>query len=433
MEFNATKVNSANANVVATITTEVIAKNLDKMAKQLSKTMNVSGFRKGKVPVAVVKQMHGERLDQDAQAEALRTLFADAIKDLGINPQDVIGEPAVSKYEKKEDGSIDVEVNFSIKPSIDLGDYKALIPDVKEASVSDKEVEERISEMAKRSAPLEKIARKRALKDGDFAVIDFEGFVDGVPFDGGKAEKYTLEIGSGSFIPGFEEQMVGMKYDETKDVVVTFPAEYQAKNLAGKEATFKVTLHEIQQKAEAELNDDLAKKMLPNDKEATIETLKEKVKEQLKSEKMSKVYNDELKPAYLEALVKAISFDLPSSVVDQEVNVALNNEIRAMSEEALNKLREDAKEIEALRAKVTPDAQNSVKATFIIDALAKAENVDVSDQEVTQTLYYEAMMMGQNPQEVVKFYSEKGYLPAIKMSMIEDKVITKLLDSKLNK
>ena len=171
--------------------------------------------------------------------------------------------------------------------------------------------------------------------------------------------------------------------------------------------------------------------MLPNDKEATIETLKEKVKEQLKSEKMSKVYNDELKPAYLEALVKAISFDLPSSVVDQEVNVALNNEIRAMSEEALNKLREDAKEIETLRAKVTPDAQNSVKATFIIDALAKAENVDVSDQEVTQTLYYEAMMMGQNPQEVVKFYSEKGYLPAIKMSMIEDKVITKLLDSKL--
>ncbi|MDY0320846.1 MAG: trigger factor [Arcobacteraceae bacterium] len=433
MEFNATKVNSANANVVATITTEVIAKNLDKIAKQLSKTMNVSGFRKGKVPVAVVKQMHGERLDQDAQAEALRTLFADAIKDLGINPQDVIGEPAVSKYEKKEDGSIDVEVNFSIRPSIDLGDYKALIPAVKEAEVTDKEVEERISEMAKRSAPLEKIARKRALKEGDFAVIDFEGFVDGVPFDGGKAEKYTLEVGSGSFIPGFEEQMIGMKYDETKDVVVTFPAEYQAKNLAGKEATFKVTLHEIQQKAEAELNDDLAKKMLPNDKEATIDTLKEKVKEQLKSEKMSKVYNDELKPAYLEALVKAISFDLPSSVVEQEVNVALNNEIRAMSEEALNKLREDAKEIEALRAKVTPDAQNSVKATFIIDALAKAENVDVSDQEVTQTLYYEAMMMGQNPQEVVKFYSEKGYLPAIKMSMIEDKVITKLLDSKLNK
>ncbi len=433
MEFNATKVNSANANVVATITTEVIAKNLDKIAKQLSKTMNVSGFRKGKVPVAVVKQMHGERLDQDAQAEALRTLFADAIKDLGINPQDVIGEPAVSKYEKKEDGSIDVEVNFSIRPSIDLGDYKALIPAVKEAEVTDKEVEERISEMAKRSAPLEKIARKRALKEGDFAVIDFEGFVDGVPFDGGKAEKYTLEVGSGSFIPGFEEQMIGMKYDETKDVVVTFPAEYQAKNLAGKEATFKVTLHEIQQKAEAELNDDLAKKMLPNDKEATIDTLKEKVKEQLKSEKMSKVYNDELKPAYLEALVKAISFDLPSSVVEQEVNVALNNEIRAMSEEALNKLREDKNEIEALRAKVTPDAQNSVKATFIIDALAKAENVDVSDQEVTQTLYYEAMMMGQNPQEVVKFYSEKGYLPAIKMSMIEDKVITKLLDSKLNK
>lgn len=433
MEFNATKVNSANANVVATITKEVIAKNLDKIAKQLSKTMNISGFRKGKVPVAVVKQMHGERLDQDAQAEALRTLFADAIKELAINPEDVIGEPAVSKYEKKEDGTIDVEVKFSIRPSIDLGDYKALIPDVKEAQVADKEVEERISQMAKRSAPLEKLARKRALKDGDFAIIDFEGFVDGVPFDGGKAEKYTLEIGSGNFIPGFEEQLIGMKYDETKDIVVTFPTEYQAKNLAGKEATFKVTLHEIQQKGEVEINDELAKKLMPNEAEATVDMLKDKVKESIKSEKMSKIYNDELKPAYLEALVKSVTFDLPSSVVEQEMNVALNNEIRAMSEEALQELKDNSAKIEELRAKVLPDAQNSVKATFIIDALAKAENVEVSDQEVTQTLYYEAMMMGQNPQEVVKFYSEKGYLPAIKMSMIEDKVISKLLDSKLNK
>ncbi|QOG12043.1 trigger factor [Arcobacter sp. FWKO B] len=431
MKLNATKIDSANANVAATITTDVIATNLEKMAKQLSKTMNVAGFRKGKVPVNVVKQMHGDKLQEDAQAEALRVLFADAIKELAINPEDVIGEPAVTKYDKKEDGSIEVEVKFSVRPAIDLGDYKALIPAVEDKEVSDKEVEERIAEMASKSAPLEKIARKRALKDGDYAVIDFEGFVDGVPFDGGKAEKYTLQVGSGSFIPGFEEQMIGMKYEETKDVVVTFPTEYQAKDLAGKEAVFKVTLHEIQQKGEAELNDDLAKKMLPNEKEATLDMLKEKVKEQLKSEKMSKYYNEDLKPAYLEALVAAISFDLPQSVVSQEINAALNNEIRAMSEEALNKLKEDAKEIEALREKVTPDAHNSVKATFIIDALAKAENVDVSDQEVTQTLYYEAMMMGQNPQEVVKFYSEKGYLPAIRMSMIEDKVITKLLDSKL--
>jgi trigger factor len=431
MEFNATKTNSANASVVATITAEVIAANSDKMAKQLSKTMNIAGFRKGKVPVNVVKQMHGERIVEDAQAEALRTLFAEAIKELKVNPEDVIGEPAVSKYDKKEDGSIDVEVKFSIKPEINLGDYKALIPTVEDKDVTDAEVDARISEMASKSAPLEKLARKRALKDGDYAVIDFEGFVDGVAFDGGKAENFVLNIGSGNFIPGFEEQLIGMKYDETKEITVTFPSQYQAANLAGKDAMFKVTLHEIQQKGEAEINDELAKKLIPNEKEATVDMLKAKVKEQMKSELMSKYYNEDLKPAYLETLVKSISFDLPTSVVEQEINVALNNEIRAMSEEALNELKADAKKIEEMRAKVSPDAENSVKATFIIDALARAEKVEVSDQEVTQTLYYEAMMMGQNPQEVVKFYSEKGYLPAIKMSMIEDKVITKLLDSKL--
>lgn len=433
MEFKATRVNSANANVVATITKETLDKNLDKVAKQLSKSANISGFRKGKVPVSVVKQIHGERLEQDAQAEALRVLFADSIKDLSIDPQDVIGEPIVTKYEKKEDGKIDVEVRFSIKPNIDLGDYKALLPEVKETDVNDKEVEDRVMLMASKSAPLEKIARKRALKSGDYAVIDFEGFVDGEAFEGGKADQYTLEIGSGSFIPGFEDQMIGMKYDETKDIVVTFPQEYQAKNLAGKEATFKVTLHEIQQRGEIELNDELAKKVMPNDKEITLEALKEKVKDQLKSEKLSKLYNEELKPAYLDALIASINFDLPMNVVEQEINVALNNEVRSLDEEALNKLRDNKEEIEALRAKVTPDAQNSVKATFIIDALAKAENIDVSDQEIQQTLYYEAIMMGQNPQDFVKYYSQSGYLPAIKMSMIEDKVITKLLDSKIEK
>jgi trigger factor len=240
-------------------------------------------------------------------------------------------------------------------------------------------------------------------------------------------------VGSGSFIPGFEEQVIGMKYEEQKDVVVTFPASYQAKDLAGKEATFKVTLHEIQEKAAGELNDEFAKRMLPTDENATIDTLREKIKEQMKSEAMGKYYRDELKPAYLETLVQKIEFALPNSVVDQEINYALNNKVRTMSEDEINALRENESKVEEMRSELKEDAVNSVKATFIIDALAKAENVQVSDQEVMQVLYYEAMQMGQNPQEIVKQYQEAGYLPAIKMSMIEDKVITKLLDEKLGK
>jgi len=433
MEFNANRVDEANAVITATVAKEIIEANLEKVAKQASKTMNIQGFRKGKVPVAVVKQRFADKLREDAESDAIRKVLNDGLKLLDIKNEDLIGEPSITKFDKKEDGSIEVEVSVACKPNIDLGDYKSLVPAVEDKEIDVKEIDARLTEIAASSAPLAKIARKRAVKDGDYALIDFEGFVDGVAFEGGKAEKYPLEIGSGSFIPGFEEQVVGMKYDEQKDITVTFPESYQAKNLAGKEAVFKVTLHEIQEKAAPELNDEFAQRMLPGEENVTIDSLREKVKEQMKAEAKSKYYREELKPAYLETLVERIEFALPNSVVDQEINFALNNKIRAMSEDEINTLKEDASKVEEIRNELKEDAVNSVKATFIIDALAKAENVTVSDQEVMQVLYYEAMQMGQNPQEIVKQYQEAGYLPAIKMSMIEEKVISKLLDEKLGK
>jgi trigger factor len=433
MEFNANRVDGANAVISATVTKETIESNLDKVAKEAAKTMSVQGFRKGKVPVAVVKQRYADKLREDAEADALRKVLNDGLKELNIANEDLIGEPNISKFDKKEDGSIDVEVAVATKPTIELGDYKSLLPSIEDKEVDVKDVDARLEEISASSAPLAKIAKKRATKAGDHAVIDFEGFVDGVAFEGGKAEKYSLLIGSNSFIPGFEDQVIGMKYEEQKDIIVTFPESYQAKNLAGKEATFKVTLHEIQEKVAAILDDEFAQKMLPGEENVTIDTLREKIKEQMKSEVMSKYYREELKPEYLETLVKEIEFALPNSVVDQEINYALNNKVRSMSEDEIKALQEDVLKVEEIRNELKEDAVNSVKATFIIDALAKAENVQVSDQEVMQVLYYEAMQMGQNPQEVVKQYQEAGYLPAIKMSMIEEKVISKLLDEKLGK
>jgi len=433
MEFNAKKVDEANALVSATITKETIDANLDKVAKQAAKTMDIQGFRKGKVPVAVVKQRYAEKLTEDAEGEALRAILADGLKELNISNADLVGEPSISKFEKKEDGSIDIEVSVACKPVVELGDYKSLLPEVEDKAVDAKEIDAKLEEMAAQSAPLTKIARKRAVKDQDHALIDFEGFVDGVAFEGGKAEKFALQIGSGSFIPGFEEQIIGMKYEESKDITVTFPKEYQSKDLAGKEAVFKVVLHEIQEKAAAELTDEFAAKMLPGEENATVETLKTKLEEQMKAEVKNKYYREELKPAYLETLVEKLTFALPSSIVDQEINQALNNKVRDLSEDEIKALQENPAKVEEMREELREDAQNSVKATFIVDALAKAETVEVSDQEVSQVLYYEAMQMGQNPQDVLKQYQEAGYLPAIKMSMIEEKVITKLLDEKLGK
>lgn len=431
MEFNAQRVDDANAVISAKIEKDTIESHIDKLAKQAAKTMDIQGFRKGKVPVKVVKQRYGDKLKEDAEGEALRAILADGLKELNINNEDIVGEPGISKYEKNDDGSIDAEVKVATKPNIDLGDYKSLVPEVEEKEISQEQINEKLDEMAKQSAPLVKIKRKRMVKDGDHAVIDFEGFVDGVAFEGGKAEKYPLHVGSGSFIPGFEDQIIGMKYEEEKDVVITFPKEYQSEDLAGKEATFKVKLHEIQEKEPEELNDEFAKKMLPKEEDATLDTLKQKIQEQMKNEAKAIYYREELKPAYLEKLLEELKFALPQSVIDQEVNHALNNKVKEMKEEEIKALQEDPSKVEELREELKDDASNSVKATFIVDALAKAEGVEVSDQEVTQVLYYEAMQMGQNPQDVVKQYEEAGYLPAIKMSMIEEKVISKLLDEKL--
>jgi trigger factor len=428
MTFTTNKIDEANATISGTIDAQTLEKSLDKIAGQAAKTMDIQGFRKGKVPVRVVKQRYADKLKQDAQGDALREMMNDGLAELSLSQADLIGEPNFTKFDEKEDGSIEVEISISCRPTIELGDYKSLVPAMEIPTVDEKELEDELNKIAEQGAPLEKIKRKRMARSGDHAVIDFEGFKDGEPFDGGKAEKYTLELGSNSFIPGFEDQVIGMKYDEEKEITVTFPDDYQAADLAGAEVVFKVKLHELQEKVAAQLDDEFAKKILPNEENATVEMVKEKINEQLVNQKKMKYFMDEIKPAYTEALVKSIEFAVPSVLIDQEINQQLNVKVSSMSEDEIKALQEDPEAVKKIQEEARPDALNSVKATFIIDALAKAENVEVSDQEVTQTLYYEAMMQGQDGQALIKQYEEAGYLPMIKMSMIESKVMNKILD-----
>jgi len=419
------KIDDANILVEGTIENSVIETNVDRLAKEAGKQMKVDGFRQGKVPPHVVKKLHGDKLRQDAESDALKSLMDLGIAEAGINTADIIGEPIFKKYDKKDDG-IDVELQISLRPDVKLEGYEKVVPAFEKPKAEEKEVEDKLTEIAKQQAPFEKIKRKRMVKDGDTVIIDFEGFVDGVAFEGGKAEKFSLKIGSGQFIPGFEEQLIGMKYEEEKTVEVTFPKEYQSADLAGKDAEFKVLLHEIQEQVEAEINDEFAQKLLQDEK-ATVDTLKEKLAEQIVQEKVSKVYNEELKPKLIEALVAHFDFALPNNIVEQEIDAKINAKAREMKEEELNEFKDNPEKIEALREEVKEDAENSVKATFIVDALAKKEAVEVGDQEVSQAIYYESMMSGQNPEEVIKYYQENNLLPAVKMGMIEDKLFGKLL------
>jgi len=430
MEIKSNKINGANAQIEATISMDEVNANIEKIAKQLSKTANVQGFRKGKVPVTIIKKQYGEKLVEDAEAEALREVLAKGLEELNIDNASLIGEPTISQFDKSDD-HIEVAVKVAMRPDIDLSNVKSLVPDFTKPEVTDEEVEERIKEIAENQAPLVEIQEERVTQDGDVVVIDFEGFIGGEAFEGGAAENFELKLGSGQFIPGFEDQLIGVKRDEEVTVNVTFPENYGSDTLAGKDAEFKVKVNGVKVKDEVVIDDELAKKLLPGEEDATLEKLKEEVKKALEQEKLAKLYNEELKPKLLENLVENIDFDLPEFVVDQEIDMAVNKKASQMSEDEIKELRENPEKLEELRESFRDEAEKSVKATFIIDALAKKLGIKVGEQEVMQTIYYEAMQMGQDPQKAYEQYKEAGYLPAIQMSMVEDKVLTTLLNEKV--
>lgn len=430
MKIKTNKINSANAQIEAQIPKEMIDANVEKIAKNLTKTASVQGFRKGKVPVAVVKKQYGERLVQDAEAEALREVLNRGLDELKVTMDALIGEPSISNFVKNAD-SIEVTVKVAMRPEINLDNYKDMVESFEKPVITDEQVTERLEKIADAQGKFVDLKRKRAAKSGDSAIIDFEGSIDGELFEGGAAKEFALVLGSGQFIPGFEDQVIGMKIGEEKIVKVTFPENYGSDKLAGKDAEFKVTLHNIQEKTPVEIDDAFAEKLLAGQDDKSLENLKKQVKAQLENEALAKLYNEELKPALLETFVSRIDFDLPEFVVEQEIDVSLNKKASMMSEDEIKELREDAKKLEELRETFREDAQRSVKATFIIDALATAESVKVDENEVMQTIYYEAMQMGQDPRMAYDKYKEAGYLPAIQMSMVEDKVLTQILNSKI--
>jgi len=419
------KIDNANFKIEATIEQADIDAKFDKLAKEASKSVKVDGFRPGKVPVAIVKKMYGEQLKQDAEAEAVREVLAKAYKEANIDPNAIMGDPIFEKFEKKDD-KIELELLVSLKPEFDLGDYSDLAPEFEKPEATEEEIEEELKAVAQRYAKPKAIKEERSLENGDIAVFDFTGYLDGEAFEGGSAENYELKIGSGQFIPGFEEQMVGMNKGEEKTIKVTFPEDYQAENLKGKEVEFKIKLNDIKELVTPELDDELAKQALAKE-DATIDELKEQAKTIVEQNKIRKIYEDELKPKILEKIVEKYKFDLPKNIVEQEIDNLANQKAQTLSEDEIKELQGNEEKIKELRESVREDAETSVRATFVVDALAKAEGIEVSDGEVSQVLYYEAMMNGQDPQALIEYYQKNNLMPVIKMGMIEDKLFTKLL------
>jgi trigger factor len=433
MEIRATQIDTANLSIIATIFKDDIEKNLEKIAKDVSKSANIPGFRKGKVPVSAVKKHYGARLVEDAEAEALRAVLDTGLNELKVDNSRIITEPAFSKFERVN-GNIEVVVEVSLRPELTIADYENLVPEIEEPTVSEDEIDGRINDMVNSSANFVEV--DRAVENGDQVNLDFEGFVDGVAFQGGKAEGYSLKIGSGSFIPGFEDQLIGLKKGEEKDISVKFPEEYQSPALKGKDATFKCKINGVEQKEERALSEDVATDLIRGEVlegKTAIETLRSEVKQEIINEKLSKKYNNDLKPLLRNALAEKFVFDLPLSVLEKEIEQRVNQSAQTMTAEEIEAIKNSEEKLNELKATHKDDAEKSVRTTFIIDALGKKENIVVDDKEVEMVLFYEAMASGQDHRQLLDMYQKNGLLPLIKMAILEDKILTKILDDKFKK
>lgn len=429
MEVKAKQIDSVNASADIKIPSGAINTEIQNLAKKASKTIKMDGFRAGKVPVAAIMKRYAKELSQEAEQNLFKQSINNALKELKKESKDLVGEPYFEEFNRK-DGEIIAKLVISFKPEIKLDDYESLIPEYSTPKVTKKEIEERKNDLLKRFGKPETITEDRALKEGDFAKFDFEGFVNGKAFEGGKAQDYILEIGSKQFIPGFEDGMIGMKKGEEKDINVTFPKEYGATDLAGKDAVFKVKLHEIQEVKNAKINEELLKQLLPNEENPNEEMLDTKIKEQIKNEKFFKLVNEELKAKFADALIEKYNFDLPKGVVEQETDIQFRNAFKNFTQDEIKELQNNKEKYKEKRDSFKDEAIKSVKLTFIIDELARLRNIEVNDQELVQAIYFEAYRYGFNPKEHLDNYKKQGALPAVKMALVEEKLFNDIFQKK---
>ncbi|MDQ0244646.1 trigger factor [Bacillus fengqiuensis] len=355
---------------------------LDKAFQKVVKQVNVPGFRKGKMPRAMFEKRFGvESLYQDALDIILPEAYSKAVEETGIEPVD---RPEID-IEKIEQGeNVIFTAKVIVKPEVKLGDYKGLEVEKLDTTVTDADVEAELKTLQERHAEL--VVKEGAIEQGDMTVIDFEGFVDGEAFEGGKGENYSLEIGSGTFIPGFEDQLVGLEAGAEKDVEVTFPEEYHAEELAGKAAVFKTKVHEVKSKELPALDDEFAKDV--DEEVETLDALKAKIQERLQTEKTNES-EGALRDALVEKAADNAEVEIPEAMFNTESDRMMQEFEQRLQMQGLNLelyYQFSGQDEKALRDQMRPDAEKRVKINLTLEAIAKAENLEISDEEAEAEL-----------------------------------------------
>ena len=372
-----------NANEVKlelTIEAEKFDEAIKKVYFQSAKYFNIPGFRKGKAPINIVEKYYGKEIFyEDAFNEVVPDELEEALKENNI---EVLSKADIDVKQIEKGKDLIFTAVFQTKPEAELGKYKGIeIPKI-EYTVSDEDINHELGHMQEHNSRLISI-EDRPVEKGDIAVIDFEGFVDGVAFEGGKAEGHELEIGSNTFIPGFEDQIIGMKIDEERDIKVKFPDEYFSKDLAGNDATFKVKLHEIKKKELPELDDEFAKDVSEFD---TLEELKKSIKDRIEKDNEQK-QKYETEDAVIKAVCENVKVDIPSGMVETETEDMLRNIETRLSYQGLKLeqyLQMMGKTAEEVKKEYEPQAIEAIKSRLMLEAVIKAEKIEATEDEITE-------------------------------------------------
>lgn len=362
---------------------ETFDKALDQAFKKVVKNVSVPGFRKGRVPRPIFEQRFGvEVLYQDALDIVLPDAYAKAVEESGIEP---VAQPEIDIEQIEKGKDLVFTATVVVKPEVKLGQYKGLEVTKVDTEVTEEEVNAEIETLQKRYAELV-VKEDEPAEKGDTVVIDFEGFIDGEAFEGGKAENYSLELGSNSFIPGFEDQLVGVKAGDEKEVNVTFPEDYHEEKLAGKDAVFKVKVHEVKTLELPELDDDFAIDV--DDEVETFAELKEKIKKRLEENK-EHMARHRIENEVIELATKNAEIDVPEEMIDSEIERMINELDQQFRAQGLNLdlyQQMTGNKLDDLKESMREDAEKRVRANLTIEAVAEAEKIEVTDEEVNEEL-----------------------------------------------
>ena len=403
--------NTENKNEVKltfNIEAEKFEEAMKKVYAKTAKYFNIPGFRKGKAPMQLVERQYGSAIFyEDAFNELVPEIYDNAIKE---NNVEAVSKPNIDIVQMEKGKELIFTAVVETKPEVELGKYKGIEIKKIEYTTSDKDIEHELGHMAERNARLVSV-EDRAVENGDITTIDFEGSIDGVAFEGGKAENHELEIGSHTFINGFEDQIIGMKLEEEKDIKVKFPDDYFSKDLAGKDAVFKVKLHEIKKKELPKMDDEFAKDVSEFD---TLDELKNSIKEKLDTQNVEKA-KYETESEAIKAVCENAKLDIPNGMVEVEIDNMMRDMETRLSYQGLNMhqyLQMMNKTENDIRDNFKEQAKESIKTRLVLEAIVKAEKIEATPEEITEKIKEMASQYGRKEEELQENEQLKEYLSA---------------------